>query len=76
MVAQTIFASLEFYFFYSGIVVVLMRFRVPKQLGAFAASAALGAPLNPVKFPARIHRSKLVDVVWCICIKRISALFT
>ncbi|MDQ3968702.1 MAG: hypothetical protein M3275_09955 [Thermoproteota archaeon] len=56
MVAQRIFACLVFYFFYNGIVVVLVQFGVPKQLGAFAACAALVAPLNPVKFPARIHR--------------------
>lgn len=57
MVAPSIiFACLAFYFFHSSVVVVLVHFGVPKQLGTFAASAALVAPLNPVKFPARKHR--------------------
>lgn len=56
MVAQSIFACLAFYFLYSGIVAVLVHLGMPKQLGAFDASAALVAPLNPVKFPAGIHR--------------------
>lgn len=57
MVAPNIFACLEFYFLYSGVVVmVLMQFWVPEEFGAFAALAALVASLNPVKFPARIHR--------------------
>lgn len=56
MAARIIFACLVFYFFYSGIFVMLVHFGVPEQLGSFAASAAFIAPLNPVKFPARIHR--------------------
>lgn len=55
MVAQSIFACLAFYFFYSSVVMVLMHFGVPIQLGDLAATAALVAPLNPVKFPASKH---------------------
>ncbi len=73
MVAQSIFACLAFYFFYSGIVMVLVYFWVPIQLGAFAASAALVAPLNPIKFPARKHRWGPVDIVRRICVKSTSA---
>ena len=73
MAAQTIFACLEFYFFYSGIVVVLVHFGVPKQLGAYAACATLVASLNPVEFPALIYRREFVDIVRRICVKRISA---
>ncbi len=56
MAAQSIFVGLVFYFFYSSKVMVLMHLGVPEQLDTFAASAAFIASLNPVEFPARIHR--------------------
>lgn len=56
MAAQIIFGCLVFYFFYSGIDVMPVDFRVPEQLGSLTASAAFIVSLNPVKFPARIHR--------------------
>lgn len=35
---------------------VLVYFRVPKQLATVLATAALVTPLDPVKFPTRVHR--------------------
>ena len=57
MAAQIIFGCLVFYFFYSGIDVMMpMDFGVPEQLGSLAASAAFIVSLNPVKFPPGIYR--------------------
>ena len=75
MAAQIIFGCLVFYFFYSGIVVMPMDFGVPEQLGTLAAPVALVAPLDPVEFPAGVHRQEPVDVVGRACIKCVAAGF-